>query len=728
MLCIRLASYIALAHGLYAANTYTTAFPLTENPISESGNWINGGVTGGSNFHNVRTTARAAFGTQPGGQGNCSGVGQAACGDSTAVLTGSWGATQTVQAVVYVIGSPSDYSEVELRLRTTITSGSITGYEFNCSVVPGDAYMQIVRWNGGLGNFTLIDARSQGCVNGDVLKATGNGSTLTIYKNGSAVFSVIDSTYTNGSPGIGMFATNTSGNANYGFSSFIATDSAIIAPTCSQSDTVAAITAASSGGTVVIPPGNCSWTSVSLNKALTFEGTGQGITNIDVSVGNPVFTITKQSAAVTRITDFTFTATNNAVNLPHPILVQGSWPGGQPVIFQRDTFTCSTATMIDIYLAGGVIFSQIIFNGLWNDFLMAIKDLTNVSSWTTADSMGTSDSTGLKNIYIEDSVFNGGSNGIIDCDDNCRVVMRYNSFIESGGFNSHGEDSSQYGMRHFEIYNNSFTFPDTTCTNGSSSLSNINQYIWIRGATGVIYNNSFANLTSSCWGDKPEVKINIRGAEDDRPQGTCGQVSYPVPHQLGQNHNGSALFTDPIYIWGNSGTATVNSGWGWGNPCSFNWTTFFQYGRDGLITGNPSCSSTGCTVNAIGTSTAKPGWTPYTYPHPLVGASAPIAPTIITTCPLTSGTVGASYSQQMTASGDSPITWDLSTGSWPTNITMTSGGMVSGTPTVVGTSNFTLRATNATGNNTEACSLTISSVGPAGIIGGNFHFGGKAIH
>ena len=130
-------------------------------------------------------------------------------------------------------------------------------------------------------------------------------------------------------------------------------------------------------------------------------------------------------------------------------------------------------------------------------------------------------------------------------------------------------------MREFEIYSNSFLFPDQTCTQGNSSLSNINQFIWLRGASGVIYNNSFANLTSSCWGTKSEIRLSIRGAEDDRPQGTCSQVAYPVPHQVGQSNNGTSDFTDPIYFWGNTGTVQIAGGWSWGNPCGFDWNNFF---------------------------------------------------------------------------------------------------------------------------------------------------------
>ena len=75
------------------AATYTTNFPLIENPISEGGHWING-LTNGIDWADVATTPGRAFGTQTGIGPNFA--------DSTALLTGSWGPTQTVQAVVYI--------------------------------------------------------------------------------------------------------------------------------------------------------------------------------------------------------------------------------------------------------------------------------------------------------------------------------------------------------------------------------------------------------------------------------------------------------------------------------------------------------------------------------------------------------------------------------------------------------------------------------------------------
>jgi hypothetical protein len=124
-------------------------------------------------------------------------------------------------------GASGVFEEVELRLRTTISAHSITGYEINASVStnPNNFYIQIVRWNGPLGNFTQLAGTARHCVNGDVLEATISGSTITAYLNGVKVLQATDSSYTSGSPGMGFFLEGASGlNANYGFSNFTASD------------------------------------------------------------------------------------------------------------------------------------------------------------------------------------------------------------------------------------------------------------------------------------------------------------------------------------------------------------------------------------------------------------------------------------------------------------------------------------------------------------------------
>src|SRR5215467_6197669 len=177
---------------------YTTAFPLSENPISEGGNWIDGQAVG-LDWHDVSTTPGLAIGHQSGSSYT----------DGTALLTGSWGPTQTVEAVVHTVNpKESCYQEVEMRLRSNLTAHSCTGYEISFKATKSaSAYLIIVRWNGPVGNFTyLVNATGAqyGIAEGDTVKATIVGNVITAYLNGVAVGTAMDSTYTTGSPGMGF--------------------------------------------------------------------------------------------------------------------------------------------------------------------------------------------------------------------------------------------------------------------------------------------------------------------------------------------------------------------------------------------------------------------------------------------------------------------------------------------------------------------------------------------
>ncbi len=200
--------------GTLPVNNYSTTFPSVENPMAEQNSvWTQGGSTG-VNWTNVRTTANQAFGTINGFNG---------FDDSIAVLKGTWNATQGAQATVRVVTSHNNIQEVELLLRFSISANNAHGYEINCSVNPSDPYMQIIKWNGALGNFTPLDSRAVGCANGDTLSATISGTTIKAYKNGVFVFSVTDSTWASGAPGVGFYLQNVSGiNADYGLSKFSA--------------------------------------------------------------------------------------------------------------------------------------------------------------------------------------------------------------------------------------------------------------------------------------------------------------------------------------------------------------------------------------------------------------------------------------------------------------------------------------------------------------------------
>jgi hypothetical protein len=206
--------------------TYSTTFSATENPISEGARWINGQANG-IDWKNVRTIPGRAMGTQ-------SGVG--GYDDSTALLTGTWSPTQTVQGTVYSVNQlsgSSDNAEIEFRLRSTITPHNCNGYEVNFRLRhDGSQYVEIVRWNGQLGSFTYVNrGTGPGIYNGDVIKATIVGSVITAYINGVQVLQGTDSTFTGGNPGIGFYLRGTvPQNTDFGFTSFQAWDGGSSAP------------------------------------------------------------------------------------------------------------------------------------------------------------------------------------------------------------------------------------------------------------------------------------------------------------------------------------------------------------------------------------------------------------------------------------------------------------------------------------------------------------------
>lgn len=203
---------------------YTTRFPLAEAPISEGGKWVNGRREG-LDWADVRTRAGFAFGAQSG-----TAQGAARYGDSTALLTGVWGPGQMAQATVRTVNQNEKiYEEVELRLRSALSAHRATGYEilFRC-LKTDNAYAEIVRWNGPLGDFTyLTRARGvqYGVADGDVVKATIVGNVITACINGVAVLQATDDTYANGKPGMGFYLEGAGGvNGDYGFTEFMASD------------------------------------------------------------------------------------------------------------------------------------------------------------------------------------------------------------------------------------------------------------------------------------------------------------------------------------------------------------------------------------------------------------------------------------------------------------------------------------------------------------------------
>ncbi|HEX3969456.1 MAG TPA: Ig domain-containing protein, partial [Edaphobacter sp.] len=131
----------------------------------------------------------------------------------------------------------------------------------------------------------------------------------------------------------------------------------------------------------------------------------------------------------------------------------------------------------------------------------------------------------------------------------------------------------------------------------------------------------------------------------------------------------------------------------------------------GAISGKATASST----TSLTFQVADSSITPQTQSVTLSLVIAPTAITI-TSSTLSSGTNGSSYSGLLQASGGTtPYTWSVTAGSLPAGLSLApSSGLISGTPTATGTSNFTVTIADA-GNQTAsvATSIVIAAAAPS---------------
>jgi hypothetical protein len=111
----------------------------------------------------------------------------------------------------------------------------------------------------------------------------------------------------------------------------------------------------------------------------------------------------------------------------------------------------------------------------------------------------------------------------------------------------------------------------------------------------------------------------------------------------------------------------------------------------GEISGTPTSSAVGSTFEVEVTDGTVVGTSRRSYTMSVVQML------IVTTASLTDGKVASSYSQTLSASGASgSTTWAVSIGSLPAGLTLnTSTGVISGSPTTAGTTNFTVLVTDA---------------------------------
>ncbi|HWS95900.1 MAG TPA: putative Ig domain-containing protein, partial [Candidatus Methylomirabilis sp.] len=139
----------------------------------------------------------------------------------------------------------------------------------------------------------------------------------------------------------------------------------------------------------------------------------------------------------------------------------------------------------------------------------------------------------------------------------------------------------------------------------------------------------------------------------------------------------------------------------------------------GVISGTPTTSGTsGFKVSVTDSQTPTAA---VDIASKSVTVNSPLA---VSTSSLTGGSIGVPYSAVLSATGGvPPYTWSLISGTLPAGLTLSTSGLISGTPTNQETQTFTVQASDSeTAAETATASLTLTISGPNSRLNGNYVF------
>jgi hypothetical protein len=333
----------------------------------------------------------------------------------------------------------------------------------------------------------------------------------------------------------------------------------ISARSCTLADVQAAVSEAVSGDIVALPKGKASWSS-SLKiatKNLTLQGNGIGSTII--SGGSKSISLTGESANGLRITGIEFQAGSQL------IFASGTGTPRQAIKNFRVDNCKFTGTYIAIETNGGAtgVFDHCVFENTYGARLYGSNDAVARPPYK----LGTDDA-----VFFEDNNIkvtpDGNPPHFIASNSHSKYVIRHNTFDYQKSLwnivDAHGAcEVKGRGSATWEIYDNTFKLIPT-----------LDQVINLRGGQGVVFNNTFT-------GDYiPRHPIAV--TDYAVCVGNCTQscTVYPCVDMI--NH---------AYFWNNNIKTTPV------NPIN-NCSVYIKLDRDYRII-------------------PMPGYTPFTYPHPL---------------------------------------------------------------------------------------------------------------
>jgi len=273
--------------------------------------------------------------------------------------------------------------------------------------------------------------------------------------------------------------------------------------------------------------------------------------------------------------------------------------------------------------------------------------------------MGALDVNGDQNVYIENNTADEVGQWP-DLDDYGRAVIRYNTMIGASGLtHDSGTALGQGASRQVELYANSsyyIPFPG-----GSTNPRQAGRTFWYRAGSGLLFNNVLqmkSTFPSSAVPFSDSIDYTVDAVTTARNSGCCtgwmcihqpgsssaGTVQIPSLTSPGAQGQDTKQTSDPMYYWGNIGNGAglmfMQAAPGAGGPAC------------GTI--NPATGTAWKTADVVTLNRdvfidqgARPGWSPFTYPHPLAAAlETPIvAPPVfsLTTAGLPNGTALVFY-------------------------------------------------------------------------------------
>ncbi len=274
--------------------------------------------------------------------------------------------------------------------------------------------------------------------------------------------------------------------------------------------------------------------------------------------------------------------------------------------------------------------------------------------------------------------------------------------------------SSQTGYYYYLIFNPGAAVPSVddltvkgvsgSCQAGKEttvSLKNLSNadakevYIMIKNEAGV--RSSIYRITIPSYFTPPTVTYTVtlnsgtgytvRAASgSSSPVNAGGSFSFTVDVQNGYTRgSGFSVKANGVELAGNNGVYTISN-----------------------IQANQNVIIAGVTAQQSNNGGGGGGYAP----RPTVATPS------VTTTTLPSAVMGQEYKQQLTAAGGAPITWSY-TGTLPEGITLSSTGLLSGTPKAEGTFRFAVKVSNSAGSMTRQLSLVVAGNEYAVIRGNN---------